>query len=84
MSAPEQIPMGLVPDMPAEVYHAINAMSAGGLKRMKQSPAHYYGAHLDPQRPPPAAPTPAMLAGTLMHCALFEPEAIDAEYEVLS
>lgn len=79
MNAPDAITLGLVRDLPAERYHAIPAMSAGGLKRMRQSPAHFYGLQLDPARPP-ATTTPAMAAGTLFHTALFEPEAIDDRY----
>lgn len=73
---------GLYRDMPAEQYHAVPAMSAGGLKRMRQSPAHFYGMQLDPNRPPPGEPTPAMKAGTLFHCALFEPNALPERYAV--
>lgn len=82
MNAPETLPMGLVRDMPPERYHATNAMSAGGLKRMKQSPAHFYGMQLDPNRPEPGDPTPAMKNGTLVHTALFEPDRVAARYVV--
>lgn len=75
-------PMGLVRDMPAEKYHAIQAMSAGGLKRMRISPAHFYGIQIDPNRPPPSDPTPAMRNGTLVHCAIFEPDQVAARYVV--
>lgn len=74
---------GLYLDMAAEVYHAVPAMSAGGLKRMKQSPAHFFGIQLDPNRPPPGEPTPAMKNGTLVHCCLFEPDAVAERYAVL-
>jgi hypothetical protein len=70
----------LLRDMPAEVYHSIDAMSAGGLKRMAQSPAHFYGMQLDPNRPPAGEPTPALRGGTRFHCALFEPDELDARY----
>ncbi len=70
-------------DMPAEVYHAIPAMSAGGLKRMRSSPAHFFGMQLDPNRPPPGDPSPAMKNGTLVHCCLFEPDKVEARYAVL-
>lgn len=83
MNAPDRITLGLHPDMPSEQYHRIAAMSAGGLKRMKQSPAHFYGKQLDPNRPQgDTEPTPAMKAGTLFHVALFEPEAIAERYVV--
>lgn len=82
MNAPDKLRLGLVPDMPAEEYHSIAAMSAGGLKRMKQSPAHFYGMQLDPNRPPSGEPTEALRNGTLTHCALFEPDALAARYVV--
>lgn len=82
MNAPRELRLGLIRDMPAEEYHATQAMSAGGLKRMRQSPAHFYGVQLDPDRPPPGEPTPAMKAGTLFHCALFEPDAVAQRYAV--
>jgi exodeoxyribonuclease VIII len=81
MNAPADLKLGLIPHMPAEVYHSIPAMSAGGLKRMQQSPAHFYGLQLDPNRPA-SEPTPAMRNGTLVHCALFEPHALGERYAV--
>lgn len=82
MNAPNDLPLGLHPTMPAERYHSIAAMSAGGLKRMRQSPAHFYGQQLDPNRPPHGDPTPAMKAGTLFHVALFEPGEIASRYVI--
>ena len=82
MNAPEQMPLGLILDMDAERYHSIHAMSAGGLKRMRQSPAHFFGMQLDPNRPEPGEPTPAMKNGTLVHCAIFEPHAVELRYVV--
>lgn len=81
MNAPELLPMGLVQGMAAERYHAIEAMSATGLKSMKRSPAHYYGLHRDPARPK-QEPTPAMVNGTLVHCCIFEPSEIESRYAV--
>ena len=71
---------GLHKDLPAEQYHRIAAMSAGGLKRMRQSPAHFFGMQIDPLRPDPGEPTAALRNGTLVHCALFEPEQVAARY----
>ena len=82
MNATVNIDPGLIFDMPAETYHAIHAMSAGGLKRMRQSPAHFYGMLLDPNRPEPGEPTPAMKNGTLVHFCIFEPHTVDARYIV--
>lgn len=83
MNAPDAVPLGLSLDLPAERYHSIAAMSAGGLKRMRMSPAHFYGSQLDPERPTSSGePTAAMKAGTLFHVALFEPHALLARYVV--
>jgi hypothetical protein len=79
VNAPD-LHLGLIDGMPAERYHSIAAMSAGGLKRMRVSPAHFYGLQMDPNRPPEGEPTPALLNGTLAHCALFEPEQFDRRY----
>lgn len=77
-----ELSIGLRYDLPAEQYHSIPAMSAGGLKRMQQSPAHFYGMQLDPNRPPPGDPSPALVNGTLVHCALFEPASLDSRYVI--
>lgn len=72
---------GLHLGLPAADYHATMAMSAGGLKRMKRSPAHFFGLQLDPARPS-SEPTDAMKAGTLFHTMLFEPALIEGAYAV--
>ena len=72
---------GIYRALPSAEYHAIQAMSATGLKLMARSPAHYFGALLDPNRPP-QEPTAAMKNGTLTHCATFEPEAVAERYVV--
>lgn len=82
MTERDNVMIGMVENLPAERYHAIQAMSAGGLKRMRISPAHFYGIQLDPNRPPPGEPTPAMKNGTLVHCAIFEPDQVAARYVV--
>ena len=81
MNAPEALQLGLHKSMPAERYHSIAAMSAGGLKRMRMSPAHFYGLQLDPRRPP-AGSTDALALGSLFHTALFEPGELAARYVV--
>lgn len=73
--------LGVVHGMPAEQYHSIPAMSAGSLKRMQQSPAHFFGLQLDPNRPQ-SDPTAALVNGTLVHCALFEPCELEKRYAV--
>lgn len=78
MGTPD-IPMGLLPHLPAPEYHAIHALSAGGLRRLRQSARHFYAAQLDPNKVH-GDPTPAMKAGTLAHCALLEPHALAERY----
>jgi len=82
MNARSDHPLGLILDMPADEYHSTHAMSAGGLKRMRQSPAHFFGVQLDPNRPPPGEPSPALKNGTLVHCAIFEPDQLSSRYHV--
>lgn len=63
-----------------EQYHAdTSAISASGLKLFARSPAHYYAAYLDPNRPQ-RQPTAAMKLGTATHCAILEPERFNSEY----
>lgn len=67
--------------MPSADYHATDALGASGLKHLRRSPAHYYGAMLDPERPQ-SDPSAAMRNGTLVHCAIFEPAALLDRYVV--
>ena len=68
-------PTGLVLDMPFEQYHAVEAVSASGLRVFARSPWHYRNrVSITPTRP--------MLRGTLAHCALLEPEALAQRYVV--
>lgn len=60
---------GLFSDMPAEQYHAIEAMSSSGAKKMLQSPLHY-----KLMRDTPNEPTPAMIFGTAVHAGVLEPD----------
>lgn len=86
MNAPEPIhpatPLGLWRDMPAEQYHAVDAMSSGGLKLVRQSPFHFFGRKLDQNRPA-EKDTKAKANGTLAHCMLLEPHEFDARFTVV-
>jgi exodeoxyribonuclease VIII len=76
--APARV-LGLVPDLSNEDYQASPGLSSSQLQDLARSPAHYWGLHRDPRRPP--APTRAgQLEGTLAHCALLEPDEFDARY----
>jgi exodeoxyribonuclease VIII len=67
--------------MPAAEYHAVQALGATGLKALRKSPAHFYGQHMAPNRPQPQQ-TAAMANGSLVHCALFEPQELRRRYVV--
>lgn len=77
MNAPDRsILLGLFENMPFDDYLKVDALSATGLKQLARSPWHYRNrVDIDP--------TPAMLRGTLAHCAVLEPEAMAQRYVVL-
>lgn len=68
--------LGLFRDMPFEQYLAIDALSATGLKLFARSPWHY-------RNRVETDPTPAMLRGTLAHCAVLEADAMASRYAVV-
>jgi|SRR5690554_2465064 len=62
--------------MPNEAYHAYEGISKSGLDLIERSPAHY--AHREQ-----SVPTRAMILGSAIHCAIFEPETFDQQYLLL-
>lgn len=62
-------------------YHSDPAISASHLHAVAKSPAHYYARFLDPNRPPSPS-SPALLFGSLAHCAVLEPDEIYSRYAV--
>lgn len=82
MNAPQVISnTGLRFGLSNEAYHGGEGISKSSLDAVAKSPAHYFAKYLDPQRPA-SEPTPAMLTGTLAHCAILEPEEFDKRYIV--
>jgi hypothetical protein len=75
MNAPARH-LGVVYGMPLDEYLAVDALSATGLKLLARSPWHYAN-RVDTD------PTPAMLRGTLAHCAVLEPDAMAQRYVVV-
>ena len=73
--------LGLFYGMDIDKYHASPAISNSGLRDFARSPAHFYGLHLDPDRPAPVEKA-GQLEGTLAHCAILEPAQFDARYAV--
>jgi hypothetical protein len=68
MNAPDLTLAGVMHDLPAETYHAHEAMSASGAKKILKSPAHFRL-----MRTKPTKPTDAMQFGTVVHCGVLEP-----------
>jgi len=61
---------GIFDGMPSATYHAIEALSSSGSKKMIRSPMHY-----KLMRDAPAEPTPAMQFGTACHDGILEPNS---------
>jgi hypothetical protein len=64
-----------------EQYHADPSVSASHLHAVAKSPYHYWSRYLDPNRSP-VEPTAAMRLGSLVHCAVLEPEDLLQRYGV--
>lgn len=60
---------GVHDGMPAADYHAVEALSSSGIRKLLQSPLHYRL-----YRDRPSEPTAAMLFGTAVHCGVLEPD----------
>jgi hypothetical protein len=73
--------LGVIPDMSNEDYHAADGVNNSVLSSMNRSAAHAYALHIAPDRPTRKA-TPAMMAGTLAHCAILEPGALQSRYAI--
>jgi exodeoxyribonuclease VIII len=56
-------------DMPAEKYHAVDALSKSMMSKILKSPAHYRAALDEHQEP-----TKSMQMGTAIHTAVLEPQ----------
>jgi hypothetical protein len=76
MSAP--LPLGFLPDLPSEVYHAprLGVVSKCALDRLKKSPAHYYAWATGLV----SRTTAALAFGRAGHCAIFEPGVFATDY----
>ena len=68
IAEPPPFVVGVFDDMPAETYHAIEAMSSGGIKQIMRSSKHYRL-----MRTKKKPPTPAMIFGTAVHTGTLEP-----------
>ena len=77
----ESLPQ-LYPDIPGDTYHAMPGLSSSQLKSMAISPAHFYGAHVDPLRPE-REDTPQFKLGRLVHTVVLEPDKYVMDYAVI-
>lgn len=68
--------VGLV-SVPADQYHAHNAVGHSGLVRIMRSPAHYREYVVNPPEP-----TPAMQLGTAFHMALLEQDLFQRSFVI--
>jgi hypothetical protein len=70
---------GIYKNLPAEQYFAEDRINNSGLKLIARTPAHYkyYKEHLN-EKPP----TPQMMLGTAVHCAVLEPATFQDRYAV--
>lgn len=65
---------GVFPNMPAEVYHKVEALSASGGVKLRQSPMHYKLA-----RTKKMVPTAGMRFGSAVHFGVLQPELFGTE-----
>lgn len=65
--------------MTEQEYHAAGGLSHSGLKDLAVSPLRYWHLWLNPKRQP-KDPTPEMIVGTALHCAVLETEQFDKRY----
>jgi PDDEXK-like domain of unknown function (DUF3799) len=77
-SAILSLPHGIHASVPDSVYHArrLGLASKSMLDRVRVSPKHYLEAVHGPAR----ASTPAMVLGSALHCALFEPARFETSF----
>ena len=81
MNARSELLLGLRHGMPIDEYHSVQALGSSGLKNLARSPRHFHAMALDSQRPPQET-TPSMVAGTLAHCAVLEPDEMQKRYVI--
>ena len=62
-------------------YHADPAISASHLHAAAISPYHYWSRYRNPDRPV-IEPTAAMRLGSLVHCAVLEPDELAKRYAI--
>lgn len=73
---------GVYRDISNGEYHRGPGVSKSGLDLINQSPAHFFGNYLDPNRPQAPEQTASQLVGELAHCAVLEPDQFGKRFVV--
>ena len=64
---------------PDDYHNDTSRISKSGLDEINRSPAHYYAKYIDPNREPHKE-TPALITGSVVHCAVFEPNELEKRF----
>ena len=70
---------GIYKNLPSEQYFAENRINNSGLKLIMRTPAHY---KYNLEHPEERKPTPQMMLGTAVHCAVLEPATFNDRYAI--
>jgi exodeoxyribonuclease VIII len=70
---------GIYKNLAAETYFAENRINNSGLKLIARTPAHF---KYNLEHPEDRKPTPQMMLGTAVHCAVLEPATFNDRYAV--
>ncbi len=68
-----------MPAMTDAEYYAAGGLSNSGMKDLLVSPLRFWYRHIRPDREP-EEPTPAMVFGSALHCAVLQPYEFDKRY----
>lgn len=82
MSTTLPLPNGLLRDIPNEVYHADEAVSASGIKRLLSCPKDYWALSPLNKGYKQQKTTSALAKGTAFHTLLLEPAAFESRIKV--
>lgn len=66
-------------NIPISEYHASDGFSRSQLMEFLRSPYHFWGLHLNPERPG-RKETDSLVYGNALHCFLLERERFDSEF----
>ena len=74
--------LGIFKNLSNDEYHSDrSAVSRSGLWEFRKTPAHYYHAYLNPERPEKKT-TPDMAFGSAFHTFVLEPHLFEQQYSV--